>query len=171
MAFVTTDTAELILTFKDETGSTSTLNIPVSNTYAPSAAEVNALVDLLEAFTLGQINSVRLTKRFYDGSATIAQQDSRVERKGVLTLADDQGRTVTLQVPTIEDSIMNDSGAIFVNDDEVEPFINWLRDNARTTANTPLTKVTSAYERFNSSTKGRLPRNKLVFSSAILPTP
>ena len=160
MAFVLRPTAELTVTFLDETGSTGTVSIPIANNATITATEVNELVTLLVAFTLGSIVSVAHTVGYFEGAPNTAEQDSRVERKGVFNLVDAAGRNISLQVPTIEDSILNNEGAIIQANTEVAPFITWLIANARTQGGTAPTQVRGAYELYRRSTKTLLPRNK-----------
>lgn len=165
MAFVNTPAATLSFTFRDASGSMSTMQVNVP--YATLAVDAIAAAAIIRAAMLALSDATvvaqSLTYSYFDDAPPAANAGSRVEEKGQFIWRTANGRTTGFTIPAIKDSVLTASGAV----DRTNLLVEAL-DTAVTGVDaifaaadgSDITALYKAYQRFNRSTKNTLPADR-----------
>lgn len=126
MAFQDRPSAQLTYVLRDQTGSRATIafDVPTSTLVAVAISAADALRPLLAALTGCTIISQALTYSQIDNAPPAPAAGSRVERKGVVQFLTDAGKTVSYQIPGINQSLLTKSGAINEDQPAMQAFVN-----------------------------------------------
>lgn len=150
-------------TLVDETGSKSAaqLSIPAATTVADARTAADALTPLIQAVTGCSIEGYAINFSTTETAPAPAAANSRVERKGVLTFRTAAGKIATVSIPGIIDAIVLSSGRIDDDNADVAALVADLLAPPWSDSNgSDLAALVEAYEKFRTSTKGTLPRDR-----------
>ena len=165
MAFTNTPAATLSFTFRDASGSLSTMQIDVPYDTLTGAAIVAADAIRVAMLSLSDATVVAqsLTYSYFDDAPPAANSGSRVEEKGQFIWRTANGRTTSFTIPAIKDGVLTPSGAI----DRTDPLVVALNTAVVGAGaifcaadGSDITSLYKAYQRFNRSTRRTLPSDR-----------
>lgn len=165
MAFVNTPAATLSFTFRDESGSVSTMqiNVPYATTAAAAITAADGIRAAMLALSDATVIAQSLTYSYFDDDPPAANAGSRVEEKGQFIWRTSNGRTTGFTIPAIKDSVLTLSGAIDRSDALVIALDSVVTGAGAIFASADGADITSlykAYQRFNRSTRRTLPADR-----------
>lgn len=165
MAFVNTPAATLGFTFRDASGSISTvqINVPYATLAAVAITAADAIRAAMLALSDATVIGQSLTYSYFDDAPPAANAGSRVEEKGQFIWRTSNGRTTGFTIPAIKDSVLTPSGAIDRTDALVIALDTVVTGAGAIFASADGSDITSlykAYQRFNRSTKRTLPADR-----------
>jgi hypothetical protein len=165
MAWGEKPSAALTYTFKDETGSISSLQLDVPEDTDADVAltAAAALRPLIEAISDCAVISYGLAYSSFDDAPAAPTAGSRVERKGTFVFRTAAGKTARYQVPGIISAAVESSGRIDEDNLAIAAFVAALIgvDTIFCDSNgVDLTSLKEAYERYKGTTRKQLPSNR-----------
>lgn len=86
-------------------------------------------VTLLEALSDAVVTNVSVQKGFYNDAAAAAPNSSNVERKGSFVFRDENNGTMTVQIPSIKQTLVL-QGTNYLEGTAVTNFVNAVVDNS-----------------------------------------
>lgn len=165
MAFVSRPTASLSYTLQDASGSKSqiNINIPGGTLINVAFAAADALRPLIAALTDCAVIAQNITYSQADDAPAAAVAGSRVEEKGTFVWRTANARTTQITIPAIKDSLLLQSGAVDRDNLAVAAFVAGVTGADTIFAGadgSDIRSLAAAYQRFRSSTKNQLPRDR-----------
>jgi hypothetical protein len=168
MAFASAPTGKLTFNLLDESGTRgkTVLHFPIATLVAAVFTAADALVPLIQAITDCTVTGYSATWSSNETTPAAAADGARVENKGVFIFTLANTLKSRIEVPGIKESVLLPSGSIDVENADVADFLTALIDSPsifRGLDASDITSISSAYQRFNSSTKAMLPSDRVKF--------
>jgi hypothetical protein len=166
MAFATEPILTVSIAVVDASGTRSKViaHLPSTTDETAALASGVTLAGLVAALTDAEVETVSVTYSSTDTAAVDAVfPGSSVEEKGRFITQAANGSFVRLEIPAIKDAVVDQSGAIPVSDADVIALLNELTGGGWVSAQgSDIVAHHAAYKAYRRSTKGMLPRSRLV---------